>query len=120
MTVEEALLAAVGAIALVLLFLGLADTLEGDPRAWLRGRRRRLARPERPRPGLTPGPRARLARRATPPSSTSPPPAPEAAAREAAAAVPTEPAAAARDRARATLTEEWRARVAALIRGREC
>ena len=43
MTVEEALLAAVGAIALILLFLGLADALEGDPRAWLRGRRRRLA-----------------------------------------------------------------------------
>ena len=43
MTVEEALLAVVGLIALVLLFLGLADALEGDPRV-LRRRRSRLAR----------------------------------------------------------------------------
>jgi hypothetical protein len=98
MTVEEALLAAVGAVALILLFLGLADALEGDPRAWLRGRRRRLARPELP-----------LARRPMPPP-------PELAAREAAA----EGEASTRGAARATVTEEWRARVAALIRGREC
>ena len=65
MTVEEALLALVAAVALVLLFLGLADALEGDPRAWLRGRRRRLSRSERPRPGLAPAPRTPLARRAS-------------------------------------------------------
>ena len=74
MTVEEALLAVVGAVALVLLFLGLADALEGDPRTWLRGRRRRLARPGRARPGLTAGPRTPLARRAPVPSAASPSP----------------------------------------------
>lgn len=118
MTVEEALLAVVGAVALVLLFLGLADALEGDPRAWLRGRRRRLVRRERPRPGLTAGSRAPLARRATPSPPASRAPAPEAASRAAAAAVPAEPEAPTRE-ARATVTEEWRTRVAALIRGRE-
>src|SRR5512134_3582461 len=50
MTVEEALLAVVGLIALVLLFLGLADALEGDPRAWWRGRRGRVATRAIPRP----------------------------------------------------------------------
>lgn len=40
MTVEEALLAVVGLVAIVLLFLGLAQALEGDPRARLRARRR--------------------------------------------------------------------------------
>ncbi len=50
MTVEEALLAVVGAIALVLLFLGLSEVLEGDPLAQLRGRRR-LVRRRRLRPG---------------------------------------------------------------------
>jgi hypothetical protein len=44
------------------------------------------------------------------------PPPPELAAREAAA----EGEASTRGAARATVTEEWRARVAALIRGREC
>ncbi len=115
MTVEEALLAVVGAVALVLLFLGLADALEGDPRVWLRGRRRPLARRERPRPGLTPAPRTPLARRATPASPVSPAPAPQASGRAAVAAAPAAP-----DAARAIVTEEWRARVAALIRGRAC
>ena len=121
MTVEEALLAVVGAVALVLLFLGLADALEGDPRAWLRGRRRRLSRPGSPRPGLTarrpgaagspghagrcrvvgPGAEGRRADgrgRHRLPSRTRPDPEP----------------------ARAMVTAEWRGRVAALIRGREC
>jgi hypothetical protein len=120
MTVEEALLAVVGAIALVLLFLGLVDALEGDPRTWLRGRRRRLARPGRARPGFTPGPRTPLARRASVPSPASPTPAPEAVARAMGAAGPAEPEATAREGARALVAEEWRTRVAALIRGREC
>jgi hypothetical protein len=49
-TVEEALLAVMGLVALVLLFLGLTQTLEGDPRARLRARRRRQSRrvPARP------------------------------------------------------------------------
>ena len=118
MTVEEALLAVVGAVALVLLFLGLADALEGDPRTWLRGRRRRLARPGRARPGLTAGPRTPLARRAPVPSAASPPP--EAVARAMGAAAPAEAEAAAREESRALVAEEWRTRVAALIRGREC
>ena len=120
MTVEEALLAVVGAVALVLLFLGLADALEGDPRAWLRARRRRLSRFARPRPGLTPAPRTPLARRAAPASPAFPPPQPKATTRAAAAAAPAEPEAPAPDAARAIVTEEWRARVAALIRGRQC
>jgi hypothetical protein len=120
MTVEEALLAVVAAVALVLLFLGLADALEGDPRTWLRGRRRRLARPGRARPGLTPGPRTPLARRAPVPSAASPSPPPEAVARAMGAAAPAEPEAAAREGSRALVAEEWRTRVAALIRGREC
>jgi hypothetical protein len=120
MTVEEALLAVVGAVALVLLFLGLVDALEGDPRTWLRGRRRRLARTGRARPGLTPRPRTPLARRAPVPSTASPSPAPGAVARAMGAAAPAEPEAAAREGARALVAEEWRTRVAALIRGREC
>ena len=119
MTVEEALLAVVGAVALVLLFLGLVDALEGDPRTWLRGRRRRLARPGRARPGHPPGPRT-LARRATVSSPASPSPAPEAGARAMGAAGPAEPEDPAREGARAIVTVEWRTRVAALIRGREC
>jgi hypothetical protein len=111
MTVEEALLAVVGAIALVLLFLGLADALEGDPRARLRARRRRRARPGPPGPGLTPASRGALARHPAAPPATSSPSAPEAAA-----PVPEAPAP---DGARATVTAEWRDRVAALIRGRE-
>jgi len=120
MTVEEALLAVVGAVALVLLFLGLVDALEGDQRTWLRGRRRRLARPGRVRPVFTPGPRTPLARRASAPSPASPTPAPEAVARAMGAAGPAEPEATAREGARALVAEEWRTRVAALIRGREC
>src|SRR5258705_12096953 len=119
MTVEEALLAVVGAVALVLLFLGLTDALEGDPRTWLRGRRRRLARPGRARPGHPPGPRTPLARRAPVPSAASPSPPPAAVARAMGAAAPAEPEAA-RDGARALVAEEWRTRGAALIRGREC
>ena len=120
MTVEEALLAVVGAVALVLLFLGLVDALEGDPRTWLRGRRRRLARPGRARPGLTPRPRTPLARRAPLPSAASPSPPPEAVAMAMGAAAPAEPEAAAREGSRALVAGEWRTRVAALIRGREC
>jgi hypothetical protein len=101
MTVEEALLAVVGLIALVLLFLGLADALEGDPRV-LRRRRGRLARrgPSRPHARLRPW-RASPRRPAPPPERepappiTAPDPVPE------------------------TMTEDWRARVAALIRGRQ-
>ena len=119
MTVEEALLAVVGAVALVLLFLGLADALEGDPRTWLRGlrgRRRRLARPDQSRRAPAPAPRTPLARRATAPSAAPPRPEREAPARSAAAGpVELEPPAP----ARSTVTEEWRARVATLIRGRE-
>jgi hypothetical protein len=118
MTVEEALLALVGAVALVLLFLGLADALEGDPHAWLRGRRRRLARRERPRAGLAPGPRAPLARRASPSPPASRSPVPEAPSRAAVTSVPLEPEAPTQE-ARATVTPEWRSRVAALIRERE-
>jgi hypothetical protein len=118
MTVEEALLAVVGAVALVLLFLGLADALEGDPRAWLRGRRRRLSRPERPRPGLAPAPRTPLARRASPASPAAPEPKPSRQA--AVTAEPAEAVSPAPEAARAIVSEEWRARVAALIRGREC
>jgi hypothetical protein len=117
MTVEEALLAVVGAVALVLLFLGLADALEGDPRAWLRGRRRRLSRSDRPRHDPAPAPRTPLARRADPARasfSVTPP-----GGREGSAA-PAELEAPRADAGRASVTEEWRARVAARIRGREC
>ena len=114
MTVEEALLAVVGAVALVLLFLGLADALEGDPRAWLRGRRRRLSRRDRSRPSLSAAPRTPLARRA------SPAPEPRASGRAAVTAGPAEPESPAPEAARPIVSEEWRARVAALIRGREC
>lgn len=117
MTVEEALLAVVGAVALVLLFLGLADALEGDPRAWLRARRRRLSRPDRPRPGLPPAPRAPLARRVPATAPASPPSAPRTTDRVAVRAQAEAPAP---EAPRAIVSEEWRARVAALIRGREC
>lgn len=108
MTVEEALLAVVGAVALVLLFLGLADTLEGDPRAWLRGRRRRVSRSARPR--------TRPARRAMSPPAASPSPLVRATAAEA----PAELDAPGPETARATMSDDSRTRVAALIRGREC
>jgi hypothetical protein len=101
MTVEEALLAVVGLIALVLLFLGLADALEGDPRV-LRRRRSRLARrgPSR-RP-------ARLRPWRVSPRRAAPPPEREPASP---VAVP--------DPLPEAMTEEWRGRVAALIRGRQ-
>lgn len=120
MTVEEALLAVVGAVAVVLLFLGLADALEGDPRAWLRGRRRRLSRSRSLRPGPTGAPRTPLGRRATPPATASSGPEPKAASRGAGAAAPPEPDAPIPEPTRAMVTAEWRGRVAALIRGREC
>ena len=50
MTVEEVLLAVVGLVAMVLLFLGLTQALEGDPRARLGARRRRLSRRRAARP----------------------------------------------------------------------
>lgn len=117
MTVEEALLAVVGVVALVLLFLGLVDALEGDPRAWLRGRRRRLARLERPRPRLAPAPRTPVARRSTPASPAGPTPSPKGAGRAVGVARSEAPAP---DSTRAEVTDEWRIRVAALIRAREC
>jgi hypothetical protein len=101
-TVEEALLALIAAVAIGLLFVGLAEALEGDARARLRARRRRLGRraPTRPRPEAGPArpPRPALARRpAAPPRPV-----------EAPAGV-------------ADLEEvpEWRERAAALMRGRE-
>jgi hypothetical protein len=66
-TVEEALFALVAGVAIVLLFLGLADALEGDARARLRARRRALARglrpPPRPEAEAPRGPRPVMARR---------------------------------------------------------
>jgi hypothetical protein len=120
MTVEEALLALVGAVAIVLLFLGLADALEGDARARLRARRRALARrPSRQPRGEIGAPRASrhvLARR----------PAPEPAPREAPAESPAPPPVALPEAAvvpePVVVPEgvpEWRDRTAALMRGRE-
>lgn len=120
MTVEEALLAVVGAVALVLLFLGLTDALEGDPRVWFRGRRRRLSRHGVARRDRPPAPRTPLARRTPPASPTSSSPEPKASSRAAGTAVRDESAAPAPEPARVIVTEEWRGRVAALIRGREC
>jgi hypothetical protein len=108
-TVEEALLALLAGVAIVLLFLGLADALEGDARARLRARRRGLAR-RPPASRAAPDPlrteRPALARRPAagrPRAVEAAPPATESA---------TEPA-----------TEEdapeWRDRAAALMRGRE-
>ncbi|MEX2224595.1 MAG: hypothetical protein WEG40_22650 [Candidatus Rokuibacteriota bacterium] len=114
MTVEEALLAVVGAVAVVLLFLGLVEALEGDPRARVRGRGRRHGPPQTPR--------AELARRTAPPPPPTgfPPPAmPEADAARRAPPAPAEIGAFPRDARSGTAAEEWRDRVAALIRGRE-
>jgi len=66
MTVEEALLALVGLVALVLLFLGLVQVLEGDPRIRLRNRRRRLARLGLPRAEARPEAARRPRTRTTP------------------------------------------------------
>lgn len=118
MTVEEALLAVVGAIALILLFLGLADALEGDPRAWIRRRRRHGARPDLSRPRVASAARGALARRPAS-SPRTPPPAPELASRGPADA-PVGGEEEARGAPPSTVTPEWRAQVAALIRGREC
>lgn len=97
MTVEEALLALVAAVAIGLLFLGLADALEGDTRARLRARRRLSRRPPTyPR-------REPAASRARRPASA--PRLPEKPAE-----VPAAPAEEA---------PEWRRRAAALMRGRE-
>lgn len=104
MTVEEALLALIAAVAVGLLFVGLADALEGDARARLRARRRRLGRraPTRPRPEAVPArpPRPALARRPAPTPRPVETPAP------AAVAGPEE-------------VPEWCERAAALMRGRE-
>jgi hypothetical protein len=99
MTVEEVLLAVVGAIALVLLFLGLAEVLEGDPLIRLRARRR-LMRRRRLRPGGA----------AVAPRSTRRPLGrrPGTAAVASGGAAPSDSAA-----------EDWRDGVATLIRRRE-
>jgi hypothetical protein len=103
-TVEEALLALVAAVAIGLLFLGLADALEGDARARLRARRRRVGRrpPDYPgrEPAPPPAPRPALARR-----PASEPGRPEKPA-EGVVAPPED-------------ASEWRQRAAALMRGRE-
>jgi len=113
MTVEEALLAVVGAIALVLLFLGLSEVLEGDPLARLRARRR-LMRRRRLRRGAggPPSSRPPLARR---PGPTAEPTRPEllvATAGEPSTASGGAPPL-------ATAAEDWRDGVATLIRRRE-
>jgi hypothetical protein len=103
-TVEEALLALLAGVAIVLLFLGLADALEGDVRARPRARRRALARrPPLPR-GAPEPPRAErsaLARRPT-------------AGRPRAVEAPQVAEPPSLDDA-----PEWRDRAAALMRGRE-
>ena len=113
MTVEEALLAVVGAIALVLLFLGLSEVLEGDPLARLRARRRLMRRRRlRREAGGPPSPRPPLARR---PGTTAEPTRPEllvASAGEPSAASGSAPPL-------DTAAEDWRAGVATLIRRRE-
>ena len=111
MTVEEALLAVVGLIAVVLLFLGLTQALEGDPRARLRARRRRLSRrgPARPtaraRSAATRGPR---------PPAPRPEESPVVTMAEMASEAQGEPAEASRAEDLA-----WRERVAGHIRRRE-
>jgi len=108
-TVEEALLALLAGVAIVLLFLGLADALEGDARARLRARRRGLARrPPAPRAAPEP-PRAErpaLARR-------------PAAGRPRAVEAPRVAVEPATESAIEEDAPEWRDRAAALMRGRE-
>ena len=112
-TVEEALLALLAGVAVVLLFLGLADALEGDARARLRARRRELAR-RPPAPRAAPEPsraeRPALARR-------------PAAGRPRAVEAPRIAAPPATEPTTEPATEEdapeWRDRAAALMRGRE-
>jgi len=102
-TVEEALLALLAAVAIVLLFLGLADALEGDVRARLRAGRRGLARRPPHSRAATEGartPRPAVTRRpATSPRAVEAP--------DAAVSAPPED------------TPEWRDQAAALMRGRE-
>jgi hypothetical protein len=102
-TVEEALLALVAAVAIGLLCLGLADALEGGARRRFRARRRRLSRrpPPYPRREMAPprAPRPALARQ--PAAAPRPPEKPAGAS-----ALPEE-------------VPEWRQRAAALMRGRE-
>lgn len=107
MTVEEGLLAIVAAVAIVLLFLGLAEVLENDAYARLRARRRRLSRGAMspPRVHVAAAARPALAPRLAAPAGSRPPAgAPRAATRRAVSA---------------TAADDWRDRVAALIRGRE-
>lgn len=127
MTVEEALLAVVGVIALVLLFLGLSEVLEGVPLARLRARRR-LMRRRRLRPGAAVGAprslRAPLARR---PGTTAiaPPDGPlpsraEPTQPELLVAPAGEPSTASKGAPpRDTAADDWRDGVATLIRRRE-
>jgi hypothetical protein len=126
-TVEEALLAVVGAIALVLFFLGLSEVLEGDPRARLRARRR-LMRGQRLRPGGEAGApralRAPLARRlgtaAIAPADGSVPPRAERTHPEPAGALAGERPMAVGGAPRLDpVAEDWREGVATLIRRRE-
>lgn len=109
MTVEEALLALLAGVAIVLLFLGLADALEGDARARLRARRRGLAR-RPPAPRAAPEParadRPALARR-------------PAAGRPRAVEAPRVAVEPATESAIEEDAPEWRDRAAALMRGRE-
>jgi hypothetical protein len=127
MTVEEVLLAVVGAIALVLLFLGLAEVLEADPLVRLRARRR-LMRRRRLRPGgEAGGPRSRrppLARRpgtTADPAVDGPPPArAEPTPPEGLVASAGEPSTASRGAPSLdTAARDWREGVATLIRRRE-
>jgi hypothetical protein len=127
MTVEEALLAVVGAIALVLLFLGLSEGLEGDPLARLRARRR-LMRRRRLRPGGEAGaprpPRPPLARRpgtvAVAPANGPLHPRAEPTRPERGVAPAGEPSTASGDVAPLDMAaEDWRDGVATLIRRRE-
>jgi hypothetical protein len=108
-TVEEALLALLAGVAIVLLFLGLADALEGDARARLRARRRALAR-RSPVPRAAPEPpradRPALARR-------------PAAGRPRAVEAPRVAVEPATESATEEDAPEWRDRAAALMRGRE-
>lgn len=127
----------VTSVAIVLLFLGLADALEGDARARLRARRRALARglssrtrpeaetPRGPRPVMAPRPREAVPRDVKPPAATGV----EAVGAEAAPAETPADRPASR---RVSVVEtppppvpieleppDWRDRAAALMRGRE-
>jgi len=135
-TVEEALLALVGLVALVLLFLGLVQALEGDPRARLRAARRRYGAlpPRLPEPGESRPARTHVARRpvaalaSAPPTATEPiatraraeRPAPERTASARTPAVPAVRVEAASDTApEDPAARDWRDGVATLIRRRD-